>query len=37
VYHDVELQRGARIAQLVLAEADHESAYAGSYQGENVE
>jgi dUTP pyrophosphatase len=36
VHHDVELERGARIAQLVLAEADHEGTYAGSYQGENV-
>jgi dUTP pyrophosphatase len=37
VYHEVELERDARIAQLVLATADHESAYDGSYQGENVE
>ncbi|PSQ46089.1 deoxyuridine 5'-triphosphate nucleotidohydrolase [Halobacteriales archaeon SW_6_65_15] len=36
VHHDIELERGARIAQLVLAEADHEGTYAGSYQGENV-
>jgi dUTP pyrophosphatase len=36
VHHDVELERGARIAQLVLAKADHEGTYAGSYQGENV-
>jgi len=37
VYHEVELERDARIAQLVLAEANHESEYDGSYQGENVE
>ncbi|MDG5820877.1 deoxyuridine 5'-triphosphate nucleotidohydrolase [Natronococcus sp. A-GB7] len=37
VHHDVEIARGARIAQLVLAEADHEGAYDGSYQGENLE
>ncbi|AHG00145.1 deoxyuridine 5'-triphosphate nucleotidohydrolase [Halostagnicola larsenii XH-48] len=37
VHHDIEIQRGARIAQLVLVEADHEEAYDGSYQGENLE
>ena len=37
VHHDVELEVGARIAQLVLARADHEGVYDGSYQGENVE
>jgi len=37
VYHPVVLERGARIAQLVLAEADHGDTYDGSYQGENVE
>lgn len=36
VHHDVELERGARVAQLVLAEADHEGTYDGSYQGENL-
>lgn len=36
VYHDVEIEAGARIAQFVLAEADHEGTYDGSYQGENV-
>ena len=36
VYHDVELEAGARIAQLVLAEAAHEDTYEGSYQGENL-
>jgi dUTP pyrophosphatase len=36
VHHDVELEPGARIAQLVLAEADHDGTYDGSYQGENV-
>lgn len=36
VYHEVELERGARIAQLVLASADHEEAYDGSYQGEGL-
>lgn len=35
VHHDIELERGARIAQLVLATADHEGTYDGSYQGEN--
>lgn len=36
VHHEVELERGARIAQLVLARADHEGTYDGSYQGENL-
>ena len=36
VHHDIELERGARIAQLVFAEADHEETYDGSYQGENL-
>jgi dUTP pyrophosphatase len=35
VHHDVELERGARVAQLVFAAADHETTYDGSYQGEN--
>jgi deoxycytidine triphosphate deaminase len=37
VHHTVELEPGARVAQLVLARADHEGTYEGSYQGENVE
>lgn len=37
VHHDVEIERGARIAQLVLAEADHDATYDGSYQGENLD
>ncbi|WP_255170616.1 deoxyuridine 5'-triphosphate nucleotidohydrolase [Natrononativus amylolyticus] len=37
VHHDIELERGARIAQLVFAEADHEEIYDGSYQGENLD
>ncbi|MCQ4331986.1 deoxyuridine 5'-triphosphate nucleotidohydrolase [Natronomonas sp. F2-12] len=36
VHHGIELEAGARIAQLVLADADHEGTYDGSYQGENV-
>src|SRR6056297_1326445 len=31
VHHEVELERGARVAQLVLADAAHEDAYDGSY------
>jgi len=34
--HAIEIEPGARIAQLVLAEADHDGAYEGSYQGENL-
>ncbi|MFC7141402.1 deoxyuridine 5'-triphosphate nucleotidohydrolase [Halosimplex aquaticum] len=37
VYHPVELERGARIAQLVLAEAEHADTYDGSYQREGIE
>jgi len=37
VHHEIELEAGARIAQLVLSTAAHESTYDGSYQGENVE
>ncbi len=37
VYHPVELERGARIAQLVLADAAHEGVYEGSYQREGIE
>ncbi|MFC6824055.1 deoxyuridine 5'-triphosphate nucleotidohydrolase [Halopelagius fulvigenes] len=37
VHHEIELERGARVAQLVLAEADHEGTYDGSYQGERVD
>lgn len=34
VNQDIEIEREARIGQLVLAEAAHESTYDGSYQGE---
>ena len=37
VHHEIEIEQGARIAQIVLAEADHDGTYDGSYQGENVE
>ncbi|WP_226022150.1 deoxyuridine 5'-triphosphate nucleotidohydrolase [Halomicrobium salinisoli] len=36
VHHPIELEPGARIAQFVLAEADHEDTYDGTYQGENL-
>jgi dUTP pyrophosphatase len=36
VYHSVKLEQGARIAQLVLAEAGHEDTYEGDYQHERV-
>ncbi|MDH5020475.1 deoxyuridine 5'-triphosphate nucleotidohydrolase [Halobacterium rubrum] len=36
VHHEVELERGARVAQLVLADADHAATYDGSYQGERT-
>ena len=37
VHHPVELETGARIAQLVLAEAGHEGTYDGTYQRENLD
>ena len=37
VHHDIELERGARIAQLVIARANHDGVYEGSYQLENIE
>jgi dUTP pyrophosphatase len=37
VHHDVELERGARIAQFVLAEANHDGTYDGAYQGERLD
>lgn len=36
VHHEIELEAGARIAQIVLTEANHEDTYDGSYQGENL-
>ena len=37
VHHEIELERGARVAQLVLAGADHQGTYDGSYQGERLD
>jgi dUTP pyrophosphatase len=36
VGHPIEIEPGARIAQLVLAEADHDGTYEGDYQKENL-
>ena len=36
VHHPIEVDVGARIAQLVLARSDHEDTYDGSYQRENL-
>ncbi|MFB6228966.1 MAG: deoxyuridine 5'-triphosphate nucleotidohydrolase [Halobacteriales archaeon] len=36
VHHEIEIERGARIAQLVLAEADHAGTYDGAYQEEHL-
>ena len=36
VHHEIELEAGARIAQLVLAEAAHSGTYEGDYQGEHL-
>ena len=36
VHHTVEIEAGARVGQLVLAEADHETTYDGDYQGERT-
>jgi dUTP pyrophosphatase len=37
VHREVEIERGARIAQLVFAEANHDGTYDGSYQGERLD
>jgi len=37
VHRDVEIEPGARIAQLVFAEANHDDTYDGSYQGERLD
>jgi len=37
VHHPVELEAGARIAQLVLAAAAHDGTYEGSYQHEHID
>ena len=34
--HAIEIEPGARIAQLVLADADHDGTYEGDYQGERL-
>jgi dUTP pyrophosphatase len=36
VHHPIELEAGARIGQLVLAEANHDGQYDGSYHSENI-
>jgi dUTP pyrophosphatase len=36
VHHPIRIERGARFAQFVLAEAGHEETYEGSYQGERL-
>ncbi|MEF8843200.1 MAG: deoxyuridine 5'-triphosphate nucleotidohydrolase [Haloarculaceae archaeon] len=36
VHHEITVERGARFAQFVLAAADHEGTYEGSYQGERL-
>jgi len=37
VFQDIQIERGARIGQLVLAEAEHEGTYGGDYQGEGLD
>lgn len=37
VHTPITLQRHARIGQIVYAEADHNTVYDGSYQGENID
>jgi dUTP pyrophosphatase len=37
VHNDIEIERDARIAQFVLAAADHDGSYDGAYQGERLE
>ena len=37
VHHPIDIEPGARIAQLVFAAADHDGTYDGSYQGEGTD
>lgn len=37
IHHDIELEHGARIAQLVLARANHDGTYDGAYQMEHID
>ena len=37
VHHEIEIEEGARIGQLVFAAADHEDTYDGDYQGEHID
>jgi dUTP pyrophosphatase len=37
VFQDIQIERGARIGQLVLARAEHEGTYDGDYQREGLE
>ncbi len=36
VYHEIEIEKGARIAQMVFSLAEHTKYYSGDYQGENL-
>jgi deoxycytidine triphosphate deaminase len=36
VGHEIVIEPGARVAQLVLASADHDGEYDGAYQGERL-
>jgi deoxycytidine triphosphate deaminase len=36
VTHPIEIEPGARVAQLVLARAEASGTYDGTYQGENL-
>jgi len=36
VHHPIRIERGARVAQFVLAEASHDDTYDGAYQGERT-
>ncbi|TQQ82216.1 deoxyuridine 5'-triphosphate nucleotidohydrolase [Halonotius roseus] len=37
VHHEIEIEEGARVGQLVFAKADHEDTYDGDYQGEHID
>jgi dUTP pyrophosphatase len=37
VFQDIQIERGARIGQLVLAKAEHDDTYDGDYQNEGLE
>tara|TARA_A100001037_G_scaffold299444_1_gene325052 strand:+ start:3866 stop:4399 length:534 start_codon:yes stop_codon:yes gene_type:complete len=36
VYREIEIEKGARVAQIIFARGENSGVYAGGYQGENL-